>query len=137
MISCLENITFGWYSWLICPSFAVLILIIWSRYCLVYPPCIFSFPLAILIITVEVFLFSYSNFPSTFISQKSSPSFIHSFIHLPAQPIHYQNQFKNSYFLNIKLLFFNTVFIWVLTLYQIWPVGVPVHQLLCPFNMPQ
>lgn len=78
MISCLENITFGWYSWLICPSFAVLILIIWSRYCLVYPPCIFSFPLAILIITVEIFLFYYSNFPSTFISQKSSPSFIHS-----------------------------------------------------------
>ena len=83
-------------------------------------------------------LLSVRIFPPPLSVRKVLPySFIHSFIHLPAQPIHYQNEFKNSYFLNSKLLFFNTVFIWVLVLYQIWPVGVPVDKLLCPFYMPQ
>lgn len=125
MILCLENITFRWHSWFICPS---------------VPYCFWSFGQGIVQFIHHVFAlfpFSYSNFLFTFISCKSSPSFTHSFIYLTCQPIHYQNELMDSYFLNLKFLFFNTVFIWVLKFYQIRPMDVPLHQLLCPFNLLQ
>ena len=53
--------------------------------------------------------------------QSEKFSLIHSFIHLPAQAIHYQSDLINSYFW--FKLFISLYWIWVLILYQIWLVG--------------